>query len=177
MVTTAAGITAGAVTLGKGSVNGFPSKLRNFPQQLPARCQALLFIFAGTAYPLSALRSLIPERVIATSRKIVSDDAPAHVSFKSNLALIKSPPHSKAMLGVCSPGPQCPLSSLGRAGTSAPSVVWRESDPGRTQPPAQLLIAGQSFRWQHSKSRGAAASRGARPKTAQWAWIAAGHCN
>ena len=45
MVTTAAGITARAVTLGKGSVNGFPSKFSNFPQQLPARCQSFAFHF------------------------------------------------------------------------------------------------------------------------------------
>ncbi len=32
MVTTTAGISARAVTLGKGSVKGFPSKLRNFLQ-------------------------------------------------------------------------------------------------------------------------------------------------
>jgi hypothetical protein len=45
MVTTAAGVAARAVTLGKGSVNGFPSKLRNFAQQLPARCQSFAFHF------------------------------------------------------------------------------------------------------------------------------------
>jgi hypothetical protein len=53
----------------------------------------------------------------------MGDDAPAKVSFKSNLALVKGPLHVEAVFERALAALQCRLSSLGHAETSAVSVA------------------------------------------------------
>src|SRR5258705_8774037 len=64
--------------------------------------KAWLLIFAGTGSSTVCLGGL--DLRPSHRHKVVSDDAPAHVSFKSNRALVKCPPHSKAMLKCAHPG-------------------------------------------------------------------------
>src|SRR6516165_6508450 len=81
------------------------------------------FLVVGIASPTP--RALIVTLATGSTHghKIMGDDAPAKVSFKSNLALVKGPLHVEAVFERALAALQCRLSSLGHAETSAVSVA------------------------------------------------------
>src|SRR6476646_6763321 len=112
------------------------------------------FLVLGIVSPTTTTSSAALATGSTHRHKIMSDDAPADVSFKSNLTLIKGSLHAEAVFECAH---ACFNASLGHAETSAVSVAlpgWGLD--GRTQAePLVLLPAGlQPFRWRCSRSLG-----------------------
>ena len=81
------------------------------------------FLVIGIASPTTTTPIAALARGSTHRHKIMSDDAPANVSFKSDLTLVKGSLHAKAVFERASGALQCLLSSLGHAETSAVSVA------------------------------------------------------
>ena len=141
---------------------------------LSSRSRALeaWFLVVGIASPTTTAPIAAVQTGSTHRHKILSDDAPANISFKSNLTLIKGSLHAKAVFeraqarfNACSPALATAKPALFLSRSPARPELKRPQ-PGRTTCSTPKRAAAFSLAL-FQKPRSAAANRGARPNQLQ----------